>query len=89
MLNMLAHPLLWLVKLVTAPLSCLTLGLWSLFLSLFVNTLIFYFIGTLGWGFRVSGFLAAFLGALGLSLVNAFLNGFFALLVQQERRRDR
>ncbi len=84
-LNLLAHPLLWITKLVTMPLSCLTLGLWSLLLSLFVNTLVFYFVGTLDWGFKVTGFVPAFFGALILSLVNAFLNGIFRLSVQTDR----
>ena len=78
LLNLLVHPVLWVAKLLTFPLSCLTLGLWTLFLSLFVNSLVFYFVGSLHWGFSVTGFLAAFLGAAVMSLVNAFLNGIFA-----------
>jgi putative membrane protein len=78
LLNLLAHPVLWVAKLLTFPLSCLTLGLWTLFLSLFVNGLVFYFVGSLHWGFSVNGFLAAFLGAAAMSLINAFLNGLFA-----------
>ena len=85
-LNLLAHPLLWIARLMTAPLSCLTLGLWSLFLGLFVNALVFYFIGNLDWGFHVTGILPAFLGALALSLVSAFLNGVFALSVRKDNR---
>jgi putative membrane protein len=84
-LNLLAHPVLWLAKLLTFPLSCLTLGLWTLFLSLFVNGLVFYFVGRLGWGFRVDGFLAAMAGALVMSAINAFLNGLFAFAVHVAR----
>lgn len=77
-LNLLAAPVLWLTKLVTMPLSCLTLGCWTVFLSVFANTLIFYFVGTLGWGFTVEGWFPAFLGALVIGLVNGILNGILA-----------
>ena len=77
-LNLLAAPVLWLTKLVTMPLSCLTLGCWTVFLSVFFNTLIFYFVGTLSWGFKVESWLAAFLGALIVGFVNGILNGIFA-----------
>ncbi len=84
-LNLLVTPALWLAKVVTFPLSCLTLGLWTLFLTLFANTLIFYFVGTLKWGFEVKSWLAAFLGALIVGFVNAILNGIFAV---SKRRRE-
>ncbi len=85
-LNLLAHPVLWLAKIVTLPLSCLTLGLWTLFLSLFVNTLVFYFVGTLHWGFKADGLVAALLGALVYSIVSAVLNGLYALGKGGERK---
>ncbi len=94
-LNLLAHPLLWLAKLVTLPLSCLTLGLWTLVLTLFVNTLVFYFVGTLrwGWGFAegTSGgerFVASLLGALIVSVVNGVLGGIYAMTRRRGRRGD-
>lgn len=74
LLNMLARPALFLVHALTFPLACLTFGLWTFVLSLFVNILVFYFVGTLGWGFRVDGFLAAALGALVMSALNVVLS---------------
>lgn len=90
-LNLLAHPLLWLARVVTFPLSCLTLGLWTVLLGLVCNGLIFYFVGTLrwGWGFQptaTSGqrFVAALVGALAVSVLNAILSGLYSL----SRRRQ-
>ncbi len=77
LLNALATPLLFLMKLITIPLSCLTLGLWALLLSLIVNVLIFQFVGALGWGFKVEGIKAAALGALVMSVLTAVLSGLF------------
>jgi putative membrane protein len=74
-LNLLARPVLFVLKLVTFPLSCLTLGLWTLGLTLFVNILVFYFVSSLGWGFRADSFWAAGLGALVMSAANAALTG--------------
>ena len=82
-LNLLAAPALWFAKVVTLPLSCLTLGCWTAFLSVFANTLIFYFVGTLKWGFDVKSWLAAFLGALAVGIVNGLLSAVFV------RRRKR
>jgi putative membrane protein len=79
LLNALAAPFLFLVKLITLPLSCLTLGLWSFLLSLLVNILIFQFVGALGWGFRVEGFRSAALGALAMSVLTTVLSGLFHL----------
>jgi putative membrane protein len=77
-LNLLATPALWFAKVVTFPLSCVTLGCWTIFLSVFVNALILYFIGTLKWGFEVKSWFGAFLGALLVGFVNAVLNGIYA-----------
>ena len=84
-LNLLAHPILWFAKVVTFPFSCLTLGCWTVFLTVFANTLIFYFVGTLQWGFEVESWLAAFLGALVVGFVNGVLNGIFALSRKQRK----
>jgi len=78
-LNLLARPLLLLAKVVTFPLSCLTCGLWSFALTLLVNTLVFYFVGTLGWGFLVHGFWSAAGGAVVMSLLTTVLTGLFEL----------
>jgi putative membrane protein len=55
----------------TFALSCLTLGLWSLLLSWFINGLLFYTCAALLDGFDVKGFWPALMGALVLSCVNA------------------
>ncbi len=57
------------LKLVTLPLNCLTLGLFSLV----VNALVMWLAGSLGLGFRVEHFGAAFLGSLLTSIVNGLL----------------
>jgi len=79
LLNLFARPVVFLLKLVTVPLSCLTFGLWAFLLSLFVNVLVFYFVGTLDWGFHVSGFWAAALGGIVMSLLSTILTGLFEL----------
>ena len=50
----------------TLPINILTLGLFTLV----INGLIFYFVGSIVEGFQVTGYLAAFLGALILSIIN-------------------
>jgi putative membrane protein len=77
LLNLLARPALLLLRVLTFPLSCLTFGLWTFILSLFVNILVFYFVGSLEWGFRVAGFGAAVLGAVVMSVLNTLLTGIF------------
>lgn len=57
------------IKLLTLPLNCLTLGL----VSLLVNALMLLIVGTLGLGLHVDGFMAAFIGSLLLSAANAVL----------------
>lgn len=61
-----------LVKLLTLPLNCLTLGL----VSLLINALMLLIVGNLGFGFQIDGFPAAFVGSLLLSAVNAVLGAF-------------
>ena len=79
-LNACARPVLWLMKMLTFPLSCLTFGLWSFFLALLFNVLVFYYVGAHGWGFRVHTFEAAILGALVMSATAAVLNGLFTFV---------
>jgi putative membrane protein len=66
-----------LLKILTCPLILLTLGLFTLV----INTLMFYlagYIGTaFGVGFTVSGFWAAFLGSIVLSIVSIALTMVF------------
>ncbi len=75
LLNALAIPFVVLVNLVTFPLSCLTMGLWTLVVCLLINIMIFQFVGSLGWGFKVDGFLSAAMGAIVMSVLTAVLGG--------------
>ena len=72
-LNIAVRPLLWFM---TLPLLILTLGLFTFVL----NALMLWLTGTvsdwLGLGFHVEGFMAAFLGALVVTIVS-FLLSFF------------
>lgn len=77
LLNLLVAPVMVLLRIVTFPLSCLTFGLWTLLLSLFVNVLLFYFVGSLGWGFRVDSFGWAAVGAIVMSGINFVLTCLF------------
>ena len=63
LINIFLRPLLIIL---TLPINILSLGLFTLV----INGLIFYFVGSIVDGFHVSGFLAAFLGALILSIIN-------------------
>ncbi len=68
-----------LAKVVTFPLTMLTLGLFWLV----INALMLKFAAWFAPGFIVNGFWAAFWGALALSLLNAFLRW----LIWPERQR--
>lgn len=68
-----------LLKLLTLPLNCLTLGLFSLV----INAAMLMLVGQLGLGFTVKGFLSAFIGSILLSIVNALLESF---LVPDEKK---
>lgn len=57
------------LKLLTLPLNCLTLGL----ASLVINAAMLIIVSNLGFGFQVSGFLAALVGSLILSAINGLL----------------
>ncbi|MFQ3587454.1 MAG: phage holin family protein [Fimbriimonadaceae bacterium] len=76
------------VKLLTLPLTCATLGLFALV----VNALVLWLAAGLNLGFRIEGttgqqFLAAFLGSLLISVVNGLLNGL--LLADRDKDDDR
>jgi len=70
----------------TCVLSCLTLGLWSLFVSVMLNGLIFFMAGRgLVPGFEVRSFWPALWGALVLSGVNALVT----VLMRPKDERER
>ena len=81
LLNALVKPLL---KLLTCPFILLTLGLFTLL----INTGLFYLTGWLGqqfdYGFYVSGFWAAFLGAIVVSII-----GMIGEMIFRDELKDR
>lgn len=68
------------VKFLTIPLNCLTLGLFSLV----VNAAMLWLAGSLKIGFVVDGFLAALVGSLVLSVVY----GLLGILIPDEDKKD-
>jgi putative membrane protein len=58
-------------RLITLPLACLTFGLaWVV-----INALLFWWVGTLGLGFKVGGFVDAVVGSVLMSVVGGLLRG--------------
>lgn len=57
------------VKLVTLPLNCLTLGLFGFV----INALMFWLVSALGIGLHVGGFLPALFGSAVMSLISGLL----------------
>ena len=66
-INILIRPLLLLL---TIPINLLTLGLFTFI----INAFLFWFVSTIVPGFMVSGFLAALLGSILLSIISLFIN---------------
>jgi putative membrane protein len=62
------------LKILSLPVIILTLGLFTLIINAFMLWLTSALSGALGLGFHVSGFLAAFLGALVISIVSFVLS---------------
>ncbi len=73
LLNALLRPLL---AFLSCPLLILTLGLFTLVINAFILWLTSAVSGSLGIGFHVAGFWAAFLGALVVSIVSILLSIF-------------
>lgn len=72
LVNAVIKPILeFVAQALTLPLSCLTLGLWSLILSWLINGLMFFLVAQFVGGFNVKSFGAALIGALLLSIINA------------------
>ncbi|MES1227525.1 MAG: phage holin family protein [Armatimonadota bacterium] len=69
------------LKFLTIPLNCLTLGLFSLV----INAAMFFVAGNLGLGFKVSGFFGALVGSLLFSAINGVLGG---LLIRDKDNKD-
>lgn len=60
------------LKFMTLPVSCLTFGLFALV----INAALLWAVGSLGLGFSIDGFLAAFLGSILISATSAVLGVF-------------
>ena len=73
-----------LLKLLTLPLTCLTLGLFSLV----INAAILMLVGSLDLGFRVDGFLSAFFGSVFMSIIAAILGSLFKGDDDDKKDRD-
>lgn len=96
LVNALIRPL---VKLLTCLINVITLGLFTLVINALMLLLSSWIAGQLGVGFRVDGFVPAFLGALLISIVSFVLSILFRdddharrqarPRAQAERRRDR
>lgn len=69
-LNVLVRPVLIFL---TLPINILTLGLFTFV----INALLFWFVASFVDGFQVSGFIAAFLGALVVSVANYIADAIF------------
>ena len=81
LVNALVRPLVFLVKLVTLPMTLLTLGLWSLLISLLFNVLALFLVSYFHWGLQIGGdhpVITAFLAAITLSILNMVLSMVFA-----------
>jgi putative membrane protein len=70
-INAIVRPLL---KLLTCPLILLTFGLFTFVINALMLWLTSAVSGALGLGFHVAGFIAAFLGALVVTVVNLILS---------------
>lgn len=77
--NALVKPILMFVAAtLTLPLSCITLGLWNLVLSMLLNGALFWGVGRALDGFEVRGFWPAILGALAMSIINSLASALFS-----------
>lgn len=70
----------WFLKIITFPLTVLTLGIFWIVVNAIMLKLATWFVS----GFRIDGFWAAFIGAIVLSLVNMLLRWIF----MPKRERD-
>lgn len=86
LVNAVIKPILeFIAQALTLPLSCLTLGLWSLILSWLINGLMFFLVAQFVEGFNVKPFGAALVGALLLSIINALASA----LVSGDGKKDK
>jgi len=69
------------VELIALPITCLTLGLFSLI----VNALMFWLTSAIVTGFRVEGFVAALFGSIAMSFVSGPLNWLLFAALDKDR----
>ena len=69
------------LKFVTAPVNCLTLGLFSLI----INALMLWWVGSMDLGFKLDGFMPAFLGSIIISITSGVLGG---ILLPDKESKD-
>ncbi len=79
LLNALVRPVLVFFKIITLPISILTLGLFALIVSFAMNVVVFYAVGHSGWisGFSVPNFMAGVKAAFVMSVINTVLTWVF------------
>ncbi len=70
------------LRFITAPVNCLTLGIFSLI----VNAALLLWVGSMGFGFTLGNFLAAFVGSILISIVSGVLGGI--LIKDKEKDSD-
>jgi putative membrane protein len=80
-INLLISPIVWILRIITLPISLLTLGMMSLVISFAFNVFTLAVMGYLEWGLKVEGTKPLLLGALALSSVNFF----FSLLLPRKK----
>lgn len=71
------------LKLMFIPLNCMTLGL----MSLVINALLFWWVGSLDWGFQVKDFWSALVGSILYSAANGVLGIF--LPDDEDKKKER
>jgi len=79
--NVLIRPI---VQLLTLPLTCLTLGLFSFV----INALMFWLVGQFVPGFHVRGWEAALFGSIAMSIFGGLINSFLVSAVGPKDEED-
>jgi len=70
------------LKFITAPLNCMTLGIFSLI----INAILFAAVGSMKFGFEVTNFMGALAGSILVSICNAVLGG---ILIKDKDDEDK
>ncbi|WP_125106577.1 MULTISPECIES: phage holin family protein [Gulosibacter] len=76
------------VRVVSMPLYCLTLGLFALVVNGFLFWLVGWVSGLLGFGLTIDNFWWAIGGAIIMGILSAILNGIFRTRKRDNRRRE-